>query len=156
MVDSLERLQDGDNKVIEKLRWQADDSTKLADEISKLLSLAENTYPLIRDDNLVRAMTIFMKLSENHKKMREGFDELLTGTESYIASFIVEKLGIPHEEIEEADKDKKQEWMMSFMKKEKNPDGGPQWSNREIGFFFNMEANTVVNRMTKIRNRKSR
>ena len=180
MVDTLgklKKLQIGDNKmidkllgqphhstkladeIIDKLLGQAHHSTKLADEISELLTLGKNTYPTIRNDNLVRAMTSFVTLSESYMKMREGFDELLTAPESYIASHIAKKGGIPHENIEKLSKNEKQDLVMSYMREQKKPEppGGRQWSNQEIGSFFNMKANTVVNRLTKFnRNRKGR
>ena len=156
MVDTLgklKKLQVGDNKVIKKLVRQADQSTKLANKISEFLRLGKDTYPTIRNENLVRAMTSFVTLSKSYMKMREGFDELLTAPESYIASHIAKKRGIPHgniEKLSKMSKNDKQDLVMSYMREQKKPEppGGRQWSNQAIGFFFNMKANTVVNRLT--------
>ena len=144
IADTLTMIHSDNDSLAEKLISSANDSYQLADEISKVLELAQNTpQDTWLEVNLVTAMNDFLSLSRIYLEMRKEFIELLTDPKSSTIGIIG---GL--RDGDELDEKQKVNLVMSYMRDKRDSDGNRKWSNQKIGNFFNLEPNSVVNRLT--------
>ena len=146
MARTLEEFQYAhpEDAVMVDLRRSSEQSLGLANEVSRMLKsvVDRSGSEWLEEFDVDYGINIFVKLSQQYLEMRKGFIDLLTDPRSGLRNRISSS-----DEGQELSTRQSENRIMDYMRKRRTSKGDRKWKNEEIGKFFDVKANSVVNRL---------